>query len=361
MRRYLPIVLTGIVYLSSATLAKADERLQAGGLASKEDLRKLSKAVLALPIAQSSQFALNKITQESLEANKVMVAAELNKTLGALHLPLINSSSPDFKISVATENTFAGSIFAGLTVVDGKNRFCLPCQVGWNNFTWGITSFVTGNRKPNGRFYGALKCFEALDPLITDNQNRVNASNLPKTRFIAIPGSESARDGFYVVTDENIYFYPADLPDGSDSANANKTYGIKLPSGQSTKVSLFYSSKDDLVYASEVSMEAESVRDLGIGAGDKVTDSAIKALQREARSQLSNLAVPDSDWTKPGSALGKLGCSALAACRNEKTLDSKKVEDNISEATTALHCSGSAPPAPEKTDASGADPSTPAQ
>jgi hypothetical protein len=116
--------------LTNFANAKSIETFEAqgikGSLSSREQDKILQEAVLSVP---SNDPKIN--------------AIELNKKLKELGLPLIDVNSPDLKVSPTMENGFAASTLIGAEFSDGKHRYCLPCENGWNSFESGISKMLT--------------------------------------------------------------------------------------------------------------------------------------------------------------------------------------------------------------------------
>jgi len=61
----------------------------------------------------------------------------LNYELERKQLPLIDTDNEVFLEEVFL-NGIIGSDFVGVEINDGLHRYCLPCDLGWNYFDYGI-------------------------------------------------------------------------------------------------------------------------------------------------------------------------------------------------------------------------------
>ncbi len=89
-----------------------------------EVLRQVLKGVPSNDAKENAEALNKKIT-------------ELNKTRDP-KLPLIDVDSPTLQITPAYIHGFAGSDLVGAEIRDGKNRFCFPCEKGFNTFAAGV-------------------------------------------------------------------------------------------------------------------------------------------------------------------------------------------------------------------------------
>ncbi len=320
-----------------------DEGMIAGSKGTRPDMRAVVRAAwgwISKNVEQEHIF-ITEAYRNSLVNNKEKIGAEINKVLKEKGLPEMELSSPDFKLYVVEQNGFGGNSFAGLHFVDGKNKFCFPCSAGWNSYEWGLVPFERSKRNPAGKFHGALTCLEGLAPYVRTTENRLNDSNFPGTRILPIAATESGRKGFFVVTDETAYFYPAPYPDTSNPGERYKIYKITLPNGKTTGVRLYHDDRYDLVYASEEETPAGDAPDLGKGVGDKVNPKLLAELQKVFASHAESA----SSWIRRQPAgerarFSRKACTLFEECSKHDTLNSRKVRDAIEDEQEELKCSG---------------------
>jgi hypothetical protein len=97
-----------------------------GSLASEAQVAQLRLLVI-------EEIRSNRSNEESL--------ALINAQLAAMKLPQIG---PNPSIAIISGNGFMPST-EGAALEDGKHRFCLPCETGWNRYEMGI---IPVKRKP---------------------------------------------------------------------------------------------------------------------------------------------------------------------------------------------------------------------
>ncbi len=269
---------------------------------------------------------------------------QINRTLKKMSLSTIDENSPDLKLDVSSLDGFAGSQFQGVQITDGKSKFCFPCTPEHNLLKWGIVPFVKGPRNPRGDFHQSLKCLETLDDTGYFSRNNINTQNYTGTRFIPIMGRESGRDGFYVVTDESIYFYPVQLPKKIlPSQEYEKNYKITLPNGQKTAVSIINNGEANFFASEYTKHSPDAIQgDLGTGAGDKINNNSRAAIRDEIFRQFEKVALLEkTDQYVNTFRLYNVACKALNECQADKNTYSREIEEKFNQYRTKFKCNSS--------------------
>jgi hypothetical protein len=326
--------------------------------------------------------------EKIIEDHKAEFVAYLNGLLEKEKLPKINATSPDLKVKAVVPWHRHNSDFWGISVVDDKTKFCFPCEVGYNNTIWGVIPYAEAPRNKDGKNYKALSCFEAMDKVQQHENDSVNTYNRPGVKFIAIPGRNAGRMGFYAITDDGAYFYPAALPGGYSAQKtfhevpcpdnwpcAGKTvrvpneplvmarsFRITLPNGVKTQVLLRIGSEHDdahpeiggreHVNAMEIPYDqgitdpdGTKPADLGTGAGDKLGPEADAAIRSEAVKRLVELerdshgkeSDPYSDLRQLQAHRDDL-CSALTQCQGTGNFNTGDLTARFTRLESAFSC-----------------------
>jgi len=277
------------------------------------------------------------------------VINKINKKLKELNVPEI-VNSPDLKSHLSLLIGYTGSELVGAGFLDGKNKFCFPCTLGHNNFVWGITPYKKSKRNTGGQFYNTLQCFESLLTLTAADKNTINSYDYPATRILPIVGKDANRDGFYVVTDETIYFYTAELPVGfKNNANDSDFFRlnrIELPNEKTAVIGLYKGILDKSVYAATVPESTPFVnfpRNNSpiplLSGGDKITPESLNALRNELTKQLDTVAFPKKDSLRfvPKPSVDKI-CPALDVCKKDTVLMNNVVTEKFKEYKKEFGC-----------------------
>jgi hypothetical protein len=125
--RKLHLVIISLLLLSRSVVAQAEQP------------ERVEKSVSTIEQERVLHQYLMRIKSNDPRVN----ANELNKKLKELGLPTVDVNSPSFRFKVSKANGSGGSEIVGAEIRDGKNRFCLPCQTGWNEFASGIAAVET--------------------------------------------------------------------------------------------------------------------------------------------------------------------------------------------------------------------------
>ena len=295
--------------------------LSNGSLASKRQIKSLNIYLMSIP---SNDPKVN--------------AIQLNKQLAKVGLPTINVNSPSFKVNLAYMVGFSGSHVIGAEFYDGKHKFCLPCTIGHNNFQWGITKHYLRSLNKSGDYYSYLQCLNH----IPGSYIRVSHQKHSTTRFVAIPGKADGREGFYVYTDDKVYFYQAKMPELGQHFTS---YLITLPDGVKSAVSfrIPYDPNRTVVQDRELQTREgnrqvlESMRestDLGTGSRDKKTIESNNVLVRAIANQYENLLEANT--------LERIGISDSDICKSinicEKVKPLNKAQPDLTKFKTAFNC-----------------------
>jgi|GEM_PF-2377365 len=135
----------------------------------------------------------------------------INRQSVEFDLPQIEQTSSDLEVEITLSVGFGSSFPLGVKIVDGKHKYCFPCQSGLNVFEYGIVTWRKSERNVTGKYYEVI---EALDEITSYHQGiSVNSWDWPSQRHAILTVKNSKRTGVLVLYDDLAEFFDVPFPE----------------------------------------------------------------------------------------------------------------------------------------------------
>lgn len=197
----------------------------------------------------------------------------INKELKSYKLPIINVESSDLEIKIVEMNGFASSTPIGISVVDGKHRFCLPCSNGWNSFEFGIQKWEKPPRNQNGKYYKIINT--TVEKQKYGVNGTVNSWNWPENRWAMFTIKTNQMEGVLLLYDDSAEFYSLILPEVG--ATIPTQHIIQTSKGSKISFQIRNFKKENII--EELRFEPNNITITNFSTiSDKIVDDLLKSL-----------------------------------------------------------------------------------
>lgn len=268
--------------------------------------------------SQLKELHTNVMRQIETKTSNAESLAELNAQLKRLSLPEVQIGNDELQVTITPLVSFASSSPVGVEIRDGKNRYCLPCSIGHNDFLIGIVPFQKSARNKTGKYHQALKCFETIQAKYVDGLNGyVNTENWQQKRFLPAAVVSDHLNGVMVLTDDEVRYFEFQRPEGYAKAAlfqlSDRTVQLVWRNSPLGK---------DQVSVTESDREPVKTKPLQPEPLDQETETAL--IRATLRQQIGQLLKEGGFYRSPSKSWR---CQALAACSDiEPTLREKERE-----------------------------------
>ena len=126
-----------IVSLSTVCHAVSDSTSTEGNSSVEREIVLSEKSL----VSRERALELNKILMNIPSNDKIENIRVLNESLKKMNLPTINTET-SVQLEMARSIGYSGSSIVGASFDDGAHKFCLPCEIGHNNFKFGVFPYI---------------------------------------------------------------------------------------------------------------------------------------------------------------------------------------------------------------------------